>query len=233
MTSSFKAQTHVLEEVDLEATFACISAYEAARRTEGEKGHRDGELGGGDGLYAFFNCGHHSGASQPHRHIQMLPIARMRDGLDDDSPWSVLADRLTSTSAPFKTFAEKIHLGISSKELYATYLRLYHQACEAVAAHFGKDSKVGEVTDDGEARISYNMAITKDTLVILPRLAEGANILGSDGSLLGSLSFNGTVLAGTALAKNELEWNALHKDTKGFEAVLKSIGIPCEEVAQL
>lgn len=233
VTSTFKAQTHVLEKADLEATLACIAAYEAARREEGESGHRDGELGGGDGLYAFFNCGNHSGASQPHRHIQMLPIARMKDGLDDDSPWSVLADRLTSSKAPFQTFAEKIDLEISSEELHAAYLRLYREACRAVEAHLGEDSKVGEATEDGEARISYNMAMTKDTIVILPRLAEGGKILGADGSSLGDLALNGTVLAGTALAKNELEWHALHKDPKGFESVLRSIGIPSYEAERL
>ncbi|KAF5020950.1 hypothetical protein F66182_6996, partial [Fusarium sp. NRRL 66182] len=89
-TTDFKSQTHVLEESDLEATLACIETYEAARRTETEQGHRDGSLGGGDGLYAFFNCGEHSGASQPHRHIQLLPVARMKDGFEPDAPWSVL-----------------------------------------------------------------------------------------------------------------------------------------------
>lgn len=225
MTSEFKAQTHVLEAEDLEATLACIEAYENARRKEGEKGDRDGEFGGGDGLYAFFNCGNHSGASQPHRHIQLLPIARMRDGLDDDSPWTVLAQHLTETKAPFQTFAARIRLDMPKEELHAIYLRLYQQACRAVAA-FTKDPGPEEAPTKGEARISYNMAMTKDTLVICPRLAEGANILGGDGSLLGSLSFNGTVLAGTALAKNELEWETLHKDPEGFLNVLKSIGIP-------
>jgi sulfate adenylyltransferase (ADP) / ATP adenylyltransferase len=71
--------------------------------------------------------------------------------------------------------------------------------------------------------------MTKDTLVILPRLAEGGKVLGDDGSSLGGLSLNGTVLAGTALAKNELEWHALHKDPKGFESLLRSIGIPSDE----
>lgn len=42
-TTEFKPQTHILESSDLEATLACIEAYEDARRTTPEKGARDGE----------------------------------------------------------------------------------------------------------------------------------------------------------------------------------------------
>ena len=225
-TTEFKPQTHVLEESDLEATFACIEAYEAARRKDEERGERDGELGGGDGLFAFFNCGPHSGASQPHRHIQLLPIARIKDGLEHDTQWSLLTDKLTTQRAPFRTFAERIRLGMTGQELYSVYLRLYREACRAVAEQLGRANYEGEAPAEGEARISYNMAMTKDTLVICPRTAEGVHILSQQGDVLGTLSLNGTVLAGTALVKNELEWEALSKDPEGLSRVLGGIGLP-------
>ncbi|KAH7170164.1 HIT-like domain-containing protein [Dactylonectria macrodidyma] len=222
-TTEFKPQTHVLEEDDLEATIACIQAYEAAENTEKESGLDNEE--NKDGLFAFFNCGDHSGASQAHRHIQLLPVARMRDGLPADGHWTVLADSLLTRPAPFTTFAEKIVLGTSAKDLHAAYLRLYRQACQAVATYSGSTRTDEEAPCEGETRISYNMAMTKDTLVICPRLAEGSRIVGKDGQELGTLSLNGTVLAGTALVKSEVEWEALKNDPEGLLQVLSSIGL--------
>ncbi|KPM38269.1 hypothetical protein AK830_g8292 [Neonectria ditissima] len=234
-TTEFKPQTHLLEEADLEATLACIRAYEAAKSANEGLGRHDGDTAGDGGLFAFFNCGEHSGASQPHRHIQLLPIARMKDGLAAGSAWSVLADSLTSRPAPFATFAEKISLEIPAPDLHAVYLRLYRQACRAVAAHAGETQTdettiENEAITEGEARISYNLALTKDTLVVCPRLAEGAVVVSEDGALLGTLSLNGTLLAGTALVKNEVEWEALKKDPEGLLQVLKRIGVTDEAV---
>ena len=80
VTKSFKQQTDLLEQDDFEAAYACIKAY----TENGEK------------LFGFFNSGEYSGASQPHRHIQFLPVDSMRSGLDKDSDWRVLADILTN-----------------------------------------------------------------------------------------------------------------------------------------
>jgi ATP adenylyltransferase len=77
-TKEWKEQTHLLEPDDLGATFECIKAYQD-----------DGE-----DLFAFFNSGEHSGASQPHRHIQFLPVNSMLNGIRDDQKWVLLADRL-------------------------------------------------------------------------------------------------------------------------------------------
>jgi ATP adenylyltransferase len=223
-TKAFEHQTHVLDESDLEATLACIQAYEdVAAQAQGPDAQ---------GLFAFFNCGDHSGASQPHRHIQLLPVSTMKDGLPHDTPWDVLANRLTVDKAPFVTFAEPIKLGMSGKELHAAYLRLYRKACRAVIAHAAKsgdgsaDAAAYEAPATGETKISYNMALTKSALVVCPRLAEGAKILNPEGDELGSMALNGTLLAGTALVKNELEWEVLKKDPQGLLKVLKGIGIP-------
>lgn len=220
-TAAFKQQTDVLEADDLACTLACIDAYE---------GQQEG--GGGGGLFAFFNGGEHSGASQPHRHIQLLPVARMRDGLEEGggSAWDVLADNLRTHRPPFATFSEEIEPGITGAELHEMYLRLYGRACRAVARHSGGSSGIDEVPATGEARISYNMAMTRRTLVVSPRLAEGADIAAADGRVLGSLALNGTVLAGTALVKSELEWEALRSDEGGLVKVLRGIGLPADEV---
>ncbi|RMZ81175.1 hypothetical protein DV737_g2650, partial [Chaetothyriales sp. CBS 132003] len=66
-TKANKPQTHVLDQEDLGASYACLRAWR-----EDASGAEDGQL------LAFFNSGEHSGASQPHRHIQFVPISDMR-----------------------------------------------------------------------------------------------------------------------------------------------------------
>lgn len=222
-TKEFKPQTHVLDADDLHATLACIRAYEedAAASVAPSGSSGDGAL------FAFFNCGEHSGASQPHRHIQLLPVAAMREGLPADSAWGVLASRLDDdgTTAPFRTFAETIGLDTSREDLHAAYLRLYGQAVRAAAT--GDESvSVVEAAGTGEAAVSYNMAMTRDRLVLCPRLADGASVKDPDtGEAVGQVSLNGTMLAGTALVKTEAEWDALRRNPRALTAVLKSVGV--------
>ncbi len=106
-TTAFERQGDLLGMGDLAATFACLRAWGAG---EGDGDDDDGagaRAGPGPGtgatkrLFAFFNSGPHSGASQPHRHVQFLPVERMRDddGADADAPgsdWSLLADRMAA-----------------------------------------------------------------------------------------------------------------------------------------
>jgi ATP adenylyltransferase len=203
-TRAFKPQTHVLEEDDLAATRACIDGY-------------------GGALFAFFNCGEHSGASQPHRHIQLLPVEAMREGLPEDSSWDVLANRLLTDKAPFVTFAEAITADMSSGQLHEAYVRLYQKACRAVAL-YKKDGLVDDAPATGETKISYNMAMTSTALVVCPRLSEGSPIPTETST--GSVALNGTVLAGTALVKSEAEWEALKGNPDLLHGALEAIGIP-------
>ncbi|KAG8416366.1 hypothetical protein J3458_006958 [Metarhizium acridum] len=216
-TKEFKQQTDVLEEADLEATLACMEAFES--EDEGEDG----------GLFAFFNCGEHSGASQPHRHIQLLPIDRMRDGLESENghhPWNVLADGEHLEETPFVVFSEPITPGMSGAEVYSVYLRLYGQACKAIGERNGAHAPAVQVTAGAPSQISYNMAMTKSRLVICPRLAEGGPVRGRNGEDMGRLALNGTLLAGTALVKNEAEWDALRENPACLADVLRGIGLP-------
>jgi sulfate adenylyltransferase (ADP) / ATP adenylyltransferase len=76
-TKEFKKQTHLLEEDDLGVAYACLQAW----RVQGRE------------LFAFFNSGEHSGASQPHRHIQFLLVDSMMSGLRQGD-WRPLVDKL-------------------------------------------------------------------------------------------------------------------------------------------
>lgn len=266
-TAAFAPQTHLLEAADLEAAYACVEAYEqdeeagnvagsAVNQSPGrdnDRNNKDSAFRGGGGvaqrrrnqLFAFFNSGSHSGASQPHRHIQLLPVERMRDGLDaaeghgTEGQWDVLAERLldgdgAARTLPFAVFAERLGPGMDGPALRRVYLALYGRACAAVDAEkatSGADgrteakSKDAGQGEDGEARISYNMAMTRDVMVLCPRAAEGAAVTDAQGKEVGAISLNGTVLAGTALVKNEAEWDALRNDPTQLVKVLGQIGL--------
>jgi ATP adenylyltransferase len=147
----------------------------------------------------------------------------MKDGLEGPTKdaWGVLAERLVDGAlAPFKTFTERISLDMSGNELWDIYLRLYRQACQAVAP------SDDEAPAEGEVLISYNMAMTSSTLTVCPRLSEGQDITTEDGVVVGKLALNGTVLAGTALVKSEGEWDALRENEAKLAGLLEAIGIP-------
>ncbi|KAA8628260.1 hypothetical protein SMACR_12879 [Sordaria macrospora] len=261
-TTEYKEQTHLLEREDLEATRACIEAYQQYTGEEGGRGDKEETK-----LYAFFNCGEHSGASQPHRHLQLLVVDKMREGLEGlettrEGRWEVLAQRLIDDTKetitqklPFKTFAERLTPGMSGEELHALYLRLYRRARDAVRQHHQQSSHpspaspgsqqssqqpedqsngADEIQTGGEATISYNLAMTRGVMVIVPRLAEGSAIVerkldgnGEQGEeVVGKLALNGTVLAGTALVKSQREWDALRKNPSRVGELLGVIGVP-------
>ncbi|KAK7914872.1 histidine triad-like protein [Apiospora marii] len=220
-TRTVKPQTHVLEADDIAAAYACIRAY-----------HEDADDAGQE-LFAFFNSGPHSGASQPHRHIQLLPVAQMRAGLegaDGGSDWSVMADALSSRSSeadvPFAVLTDRIASGATAEQLHAAYVRLYKDAVRLLHPDENEN-----VTGEGEARISYNLALTRTTMALCPRVAEGATIRSQSGEEeVGPVALNGTVLGGTALVKNEAEWDALREDPEKLLGVLSKIGVPSTEV---
>ena len=153
---------------------------------------------------------------------------------------NVLADGDGLSSAPFVAFAEAIRLGMSASELHGAYVRLYRRACRAVAdAGGGSGSGSGSDHEDavsptGESRISYNVAMTRNRIVLCPRMSEGGPIYrGDDGDEVGKLALNGTLLAGTALVKNEGEWDALRKQPGALVDVLRRIGLPREEGSRI
>ncbi|KAM7217611.1 inositol phospholipid synthesis protein Scs3p [Rhypophila decipiens] len=236
-TKEFKWQTDLLEEADLAAALGCIRAYheftlsqkDGKDQQKHDAREEQQESGYGE-LFVFFNCGEHSGASQPHRHLQLLPVERMRDGWENTDTtgkrWNVLAESLldgadVARRLPFKTFAGRIHGDVSPKELYALYLKLYQRACDAVLGQ-----KEAEEQAAGEAQISYNLAMTRDVLVVMPRLAEGAEIKTEEDAVVGKLALNGTVLAGTALVKSQGEWDTLRANPDMVGELLGGIGVP-------
>lgn len=81
-TKENKPQTNRLEIDDLQIAYQCLKEWQGQTH--------DGQP---KRLFAFFNSGEHSGASQPHRHLQFLPVEDMQGG-EAGRGWSLLADSI-------------------------------------------------------------------------------------------------------------------------------------------
>ena len=97
-TKENKPQNHFLETDDLWLTYQCLREWEKPRE--------DGSSAGR--LFAFFNSGSHSGASQPHRHVQMLPIEDMKFDVQGNE-WDLLIDKIVDDSMLSKRKSESEH----------------------------------------------------------------------------------------------------------------------------
>ena len=94
-TKAYKDQRKLLEQDDLAATWACLRAWEAE---DGEEAGARGRTPHERRLFAFFNSGEDSGASQPHRHIQFLPVDDM-EGDAAGQGWRLPLDEAPSDSS--------------------------------------------------------------------------------------------------------------------------------------
>ncbi|KAI9761747.1 MAG: hypothetical protein M4579_000841 [Chaenotheca gracillima] len=229
-TKAFKEQSNPLEEDDLATAFACLQAW-AAPQLDGERRK----------LFAFFNSGEHSGASQPHRHIQFLPITDMV-GEAGGQGWRILADELKATSEhspasydigdpPFVYFRRELPERPTSDELHEIYRWLYDRAVSYVrSAEGGSASEAlnGAGTGAGAAEISYNLALTTSSMVICPRRREGGMVRSTkaEEQEVGPINVNGTILGGTLMVKTEDEWDALRRDESQLVGLLENIGYP-------
>lgn len=251
-TKEWKAQTDLLEKEDLDATYACLRAW---GDNDNDNDNGNGRTGNGtqnpeiipsqSRLFAFFNSGEDSGASQPHRHLQFLPVEAMRA---DSEAWNPLIDHLATTSRvqspssepkprfqhlpnlPYTHFARPLPENPTPETLHHIYLTLYRAAVAATTTksqHAAQDAE--SIATEGPASISYNLAMTLSTMMICPRRSETARIpidmaAAGDIAEAGTLSLNGTILAGTLMVKAEGEWDALRAEPELLNSVLGEIG---------
>ncbi|EKG13917.1 hypothetical protein MPH_08916 [Macrophomina phaseolina MS6] len=247
-TKENKPQTQLLEQDDLDTTYATLAEWERAKK---------GPAGGR--LFAFFNSGEHSGASQPHRHLQFLPVDSMRSSPDTDG-WDLLVDRIlksphsvstgfiSDTSIPFAHFASRIPPNASGPELHTIYTALHSTAVEFVRkyihSHPSTSLALHTPNSDNRSSISYNMALTTEAMVIAPRrrggdvllkTADGSSSLESSGDddAAGVVELNGTVLGGTLMVKAERQWDLLRSEPRALTELLEATGIPWDKGSAL
>jgi ATP adenylyltransferase len=196
-TSEFEPQSTPLRDADVKMIYRVLESWTGDKK-----------------LFGFFNCGERSGASQPHRHVQFFPVENSKEMLYDQCPEAPAApameDRRGSRDMSVQP-APWVHPGVPFK----SYCFRIKSEDEAVHAYKRLMETAAEILDRNDG--SYNLGVTKEWMVLLPRTQAEVNWVG----------INGTVLAGEVLVKREEEWD-MFTDEGALEKALKQIGVPQE-----
>ncbi|RMZ53431.1 hypothetical protein APUTEX25_004919 [Auxenochlorella protothecoides] len=190
VTREFAPQSGLLAEADLAATWEVLQAAPSP------------------GALAFFNSGPDAGASQPHRHFQVVPLPlvpgtgpgppmagpvlrALGDGPGEARPMPTL---------PFRSWAARLGPGTNPPALHRLYLDLL--------AGGGVREGTDGLTPD------HNLVLTTDYLHLAVRRRERA----------GPVACNALGFAGTFFVKSR---EALeHVRREGPMAVLAAVGVP-------
>lgn len=163
----------------------------------------DWEKHGRGKLFAFYNSGPDSGASQPHRHIQFLPVAEMHEGVPNGS-WSLPSDE-ESRALRLPLAVKWISLRGSNSLDTQTIYRIYQKLLEEMESLFHEPL-------DGKT-LSYNLAMTSTDIMVCPRSCESVTLKDDKGTEMGSLSPNGTLLGGTLMVKSREAFDFMRAKT--------------------
>ncbi|MEJ1934738.1 phosphorylase [Nostoc sp. NIES-2111] len=188
ITRHFEEQESLLTLEDFAAMWACLA--------------------GMDGL-AFYNSGKIAGASQRHKHLQLVPLPFIAS-----QPQIPIAPLLSSANhdaiatipgLPFiHAFAKLQPTWIDSPLTGAqATLEIYHKLLRAVGLEVDSNQQPG----------AYNLLATREWMLIVPRSQEHFQ----------SISVNSLGFAGALLVKNELEMQLLKQ--YGPMTILKEVGI--------
>ncbi|WP_322043129.1 phosphorylase [Paraburkholderia sp. J67] len=167
VTRRFVPQTALLDQADFEALLVALGAQ------------------GSGGALGFYNGGEEAGASQPHKHLQAVPLPL--DATGPAAPVEALFGAVHVQDGvgcvrglPFAHAFAPLDLttGDAAPALLQTYRRLLHAA------------GIGAIDVDGVAHqgAPYNLLVTRRWMLVVPRTAErvegiSLNALGFAGSL--------------------------------------------------
>ncbi|GAA95116.1 uncharacterized protein L969DRAFT_104676 [Mixia osmundae IAM 14324] len=190
---------------------------------------------------AFFNCGELSGASQPHKHIQFIALPSgktpfdkiIRDAKPKDASAKLDAqDRklsaFTVSVLPFAHYITPIEfdpddsVANTAGGLLARYLLLLDLAAENISQLQQQDDVDKSKLPSSASRMSYNLVVTLDYLMLVPRSQEKFESGASEAVPLNSLAF-----AGMPLVKSQEQL-----DTFAGGDIAKALASVCFPVAR-
>ena len=147
----------------------------------------------------FFNSSAAAGASQPHRHLQLLPRETDQLTCPLDAEFVALAEGQTPTQTWQKSVAARALNGSSAEELQACYREL------ATAL------EIGSATSDHHPQHPYNLLLCKKWMVMVRRKKESH----------AGFSVNALGFAGYMLATDESDMSWL--TSAGGDALLNQV----------
>lgn len=185
VTRAFEDQETPLTAPDFEATWLCLREFESL---------------------VFYNSGEVAGASQPHKHLQQVPLPL--GGGSESMPVESILDGVsfkgplgTAPAFRFSHFIARVgelgsmppsHAARVTEELYLEML-----------AGWG----------DSETPAPYNLLITREWMLFVPRTVEKYE----------SISVNALGFAGSLLARDLDELGVIRR--RGFLGILEDVGV--------
>lgn len=206
VTAAFAPQSDLLSAADFAATWAVLRDV--------------------DGL-AFYNAGKTAGASQPHKHLQLVPTP-LTDALDSPTPIEAALDlsspaaaaggAYTSTRLPFLHRLSLLDASCASlppRAAAAATMERYTALLSALAA----DLAHAPAADAAPAQqpFAYNLLLTRRWLLVVPRAREWADVAG------GRVSVNALGFAGSLFVRDPEQMAAVRADPMG---VLSAVTFP-------
>jgi ATP adenylyltransferase len=118
--------------------------------------------------------------------------------------------------------------------LLTVYKLIYHECEKAVEQYVQVNPEEAYLykpvptasPQANESSFSYNLAMTTTRMMIVPRRNEGHLLTKEDGSEIGFVALNGTLLGGTLMVRGEREWQWLKSKPEALDQALGAIGIP-------
>ncbi|GAA5923118.1 uncharacterized protein JCM15063_003539 [Sporobolomyces koalae] len=180
------------------------------------------QLGTREKHLAFFNCGPESGASQPHKHLQFIPlsngVAPFDAFIDSNRPQDPRA--CFQLPLPYANFTALLDPPSATSEVAAYLGNRFLQLLDLMIDHLRRLAENSPDLFSGPIRLSnlsYNVIITTSYLHLVPRLHEKYTTPQGRHISINSLGFAGMILV--------KEQEALEDVQKvGVLAVLKQVG---------
>jgi ATP adenylyltransferase len=191
ITRRYRDQEALIDADDFAALAACMREFDS--------------LG-------FYNAGRDAGASQPHRHMQLVPLPLARGG--PAVPIEPLLDAVQGASGPcslpafaFRHAFSRVDpdwfddAALASRKLHALYLALLSEAGAGVVEHAGGVRRCGP----------YNLVLARRWMLLVPRSREH----------FGPVSVNALGFAGSMFVRDEEQMHVLRQ--AGPMAVLAGV----------
>ncbi|GAA5921871.1 hypothetical protein JCM1841_000953 [Sporobolomyces salmonicolor] len=209
VTKDFVKQTTPLSPLEIFASYSILK----------QLGLREKHL-------AFFNCGVESGASQPHKHLQFLPlpngVAPFDSFIDSHKPQDTKSP--FQLPLPYANFTALLELPSNAVDVPGYLGNRFLQLLDLMIDHLRRlaesDSEQDASFSPGPIRLSnlsYNVILTTSYLHLVPRLCEKFTTASNRGVSINSLGFAGMVLVKEQEALDEIK-------EIGVLEVLKGVG---------
>ncbi|GJE92278.1 ATP adenylyltransferase-like protein [Phanerochaete sordida] len=212
VTKDFHSQTAPLMPPDLVQAYQLLIAAQKA----------------GKKYFAFYNCGDLSGASQPHKHLQLIPVdadgppveklARKANIEVQDRPFSL-------HSLPYANHIRRFPPSLpnaSRDELETQLQRAFMDLLDLALSTFRRDPPAAVNGAAGKSTLSYNVVLTLEHMHVVPRKAETYTLPATGDQL----SINSMGFAGCLLVKSEAEFDVVVKE--GVGKILG--GVACKSI---